>query len=104
MSKSLIIKNILEEELERNSRMTKRYKKELEHLPRGSIVKRKIGNNEYCYLSYRENNKVISKYIGKINEIDISELQKELNKRKDIENILKKLKIEKDDIEKMLKV
>ena len=36
-----------EEELDRNIRMKKRYKEELEILPKGSLLLRKIGNQEY---------------------------------------------------------
>ena len=50
------------DELERNHRLVARYEKELETLPKGSIIKRKIGNQEYSYLNYRNGERVISKF------------------------------------------
>lgn len=103
ISKSTVIKGVLEEELERNERMTKRYQIELRNLPKGSIVKRKIGNQEYYYLSYREKKKVIAKYIGKAESVDVAELQAKLDKRKYIMGVLKSLKQEEKEIKSALK-
>ena len=103
VSKSTVIKGVLEEELERNERMTRRYKQELEKLPKGSIVKRKIGNQEYYYLSYREKTKVIAEYIGKPETINIEQLQSQLDKRKHIMAVLKTLKQEEKEIKAALK-
>ena len=52
--KSDVVKAVFQDELERNRRLTARYEKELETLPKGSVFKRKIGNKEYLYLNYRE--------------------------------------------------
>jgi sRNA-binding regulator protein Hfq len=53
-----IIKGVLREELENSLRMKRDYERELEKLPRGSLIKKKIKGHEYYYLVLRENGKV----------------------------------------------
>lgn len=98
-----VIHGVLEEELDRNIRMKKRYNEELEKLPKGSLLLRKIGNQEYYYLKYRENRKNIAKYIGKKNEIDVQELEEKIKKRKHLEEVLKNLNQEENEIKKALR-
>ena len=102
-AESTIIRGVLEEELERNSRMKKRYMDEIEQLPKGSVMLRKIGNQEYYYLKYRENKKIISKYIGRKNEINIKEIKEKIQKRKHVEGVLKNLSVEEKEIIKALR-
>lgn len=101
--KSEVIKAVFQDELERNQRLIARYEKELESLPKGSVFKRKIGNHEYLYLNYRDGEKVISKFLGKMDEFNIQELQLQLDKRKEYKALLKKLKIEQKELLKAIK-
>lgn len=101
--KSDVVKAVFQDELERNQRLVLRYEKELELLPKGSIFKRKIGNQEYLYLNYREGKKVISKFLGKIEEFNSDKLQVQLNKRKEYKQLIKKLKLEQKELLKALK-
>jgi len=98
-----VIKGVLEEELERNRRMKSRYVLELEKLPKGSIFIRNIGNQEYCYLKYRENGKIIAKYLGNKKTIDIGKLNELIIERKHIESVIKRLLDEEKEIEKVIK-
>ncbi|MFI3171692.1 MAG: hypothetical protein R3Y24_17530 [Eubacteriales bacterium] len=102
-SKSTVIYGVMIEELERNHRMKERYLLEIETLPKGSLVVRKIGNQEYCYINYRKNRKVISQYIGKKEIINIDEWKKKINKRKHLERVIKDLQEEEKQIRKILK-
>lgn len=61
----MVIKSVLREELKNSIRMKSRYKKELSLLPRGSIIKKKIGIHYYYYLVYRDRGKVKFVYKGK---------------------------------------
>lgn len=97
--KSSVLRAVLEEELDRNVRMLLRYKEELEKLPKGTIVKRVINEQQYYYLSYRRDKKVVTKYLGNVADTDITDLQKQLDERKHIKNIIKKLNQEKKEIE-----
>lgn len=101
--KSDVVKAVFQDELERNQRLLLRYEKELEILPKGAIFKRKIGNQEYLYLNYREGKKVISKFLGKIEDFNSDELQTQLNKRKEYKQLIKKLKLEQKELLKALK-
>ena len=101
--KSEIIRSVFLDELERNKRMVARYEKECESLPKGSIFKRRLGKQEYFYLNYREGQKVISKFLGKANCYDITELQQKLVRRKELMSLLKKLKNEMKELEKEVK-
>ncbi len=101
--KSEVIKAVFQDELERNQRLVARYEKELESLPKGSVFKRKIGNHEYLYLNYRDGEKVISKFLGKMDEFNIQELQLQLDKRKEYKALLKKLNIEQKELLKAMK-
>ncbi|MBQ8293213.1 MAG: hypothetical protein IJX78_05385 [Bacilli bacterium] len=80
--------------------MIEEYTKELNELPKGSITKKYLKNNYYYYLTYRNNSKVITKYLGKDNE-NIIKVKEQLLRRKQIEHILKKLNEEKNKINKM---
>lgn len=101
--KSSVLRAVLEEELDRSVRMLARYKEELEKLPRGTIVKRPINEQQYYYLSYRVEKKVVTKYIGNASDTDISELQQQLARRKHIKEIIKKLKQEQKEIESAIR-
>ena len=100
--KSSVIEGMLLEELERNRRIFKRYQEELDKLPKGSIIKRKKNEEIYCYLHYREANKVVSKYIGKMSAIDIIDLEKQIQKRKNIRVIMQKLKVEEKELTRIV--
>lgn len=56
---SVIIKGILEDELERNKRMLKTYMDKYEALRKGSIFVRTKGSGQYCYLNYRDGSRVL---------------------------------------------
>lgn len=101
--KSEMVKAVFQDELDRNLRLVSRYEKELELLPKGSIFKRKIGNQEYLYLNFREGKKVISKFLGKTEDFNAGELQTQLDKRKEYKQLLKRLKIEQKELLKAIK-
>ena len=98
-----VIHGILEDELERNIRMQKRYLDEISKLPKGSIMLRQIGNKKYYYLKYRIDEKVITEYLGKYDEYDVSDIAEKISKRKYLENTVKNLKNENINILKALK-
>ncbi len=98
-----VIRSVLEEELERNNRMKKRYEDELQELPKGSIQLREIGKQEYYYLKFREENEVVSKYLGNKNNTIIDTLEEQIKKRKYLEGVIRDLNQEEKEIRKALK-
>lgn len=88
---------IVLDEYERNKKMIQCYEAEINKYPKGSIQKRK---NHY-YLCFRDDQqKVINKYI-KLS--DVENMKKLIQERKKNEEILKKLKVEKKELEYMLR-
>lgn len=100
---STVIKGILEDELDRSYRMLYTYEEKMLTLPKGSIFVRKRGTREYCYLNYRESNKVISKYIGSQDSDDVANIKRDIEERKRIAGLIKNIKIEIAEIRKALK-
>lgn len=96
---SSIIKNVLVEELERQKRLEQSYIKKIEELPKGAIFERIVGKKKYYYLNYREGNRVISKYI-KASEIE--EIKEQVERRKEIEDLLKNIRINIRSLEKVV--
>ena len=96
-----VIEGVLLEEKQRNLSMQESYKKELSSLPKGSIVIKKIGNKDYCYLKYREGKKVITKYAGQSSNLE--SLKNQIEKRKYFEDVLRKLDKEYKLISKVIK-
>ncbi|MFA9560431.1 hypothetical protein ACERII_24325 [Evansella sp. AB-rgal1] len=57
--------DMIEEEARRNQLMQQEYMNRINHLPKGSLVIKKVGNHEYYYLKYREGKKTLTDYIGR---------------------------------------
>lgn len=100
---SQIIRSVFLDELDRNKRLISRYEDEIKKLPKGSIFKRKKGNSEYFYLNFRNGTKVISQFLGKTDNYDIMDLQNKIKYRNELVQLVKKLKVEKKELEKVLK-
>lgn len=98
-----MIRIMLKDEYDRTLRMIEIYRDELQKYPIGSPVIRKHSNNSYMYLAYRDNGKVINKYIGNINSEKVKRLEKDLMKRKYLSDVLSKMEFERKEIEICLK-
>ena len=69
------------------------YEKQLAELPKGSLRVKKRNDREYFYLAYRHENKVISRYVGN-DKSKLGELIERIERRKNIENLLRAIKKE----------
>ena len=87
-----ILLSVLREELANSQRMQKRYEEELAGLPRGSLVKRVIKGNEYCYLVYPQDGKVRSDYKGKASPEEIVKYRDAKRRRAQYRKQLSKVK------------
>lgn len=83
-----ILKGILKESLDYYLDLNDRLKARLKDLPRGSILKRRIGRHDYFYLKVREGIKVRSQYLGKKKPVDI---EKGLKERRLLKHQLKEV-------------
>ena len=70
----MAIKELLKEELGNSLRMARDYQRELAKLPRGCIVKKRIGRHAYFYVAFREKERVRFLYKGR--KMDEQELAK----------------------------
>jgi hypothetical protein len=84
-----ILKGILKESLDYYLDLEKRLKFRLGELPRGSILKRKIGRKDYYYLKLRDGDRVESRYLGKERPAG---LEKSLAERRLIQRQIKEVR------------
>lgn len=97
-----VIIGVLKEEFERLMHLSKKYRKEISKLPKGSISIKKQDDRNYVYLAYRENGKVYFKYIGKDSSKQMNELSEKIKLRRKYEGLLKETKKDLKEIERAL--
>ena len=95
-----VLSVLITKEENRNRNMIAEYTRELETLPKGSVKAKTINGNVYYYLVFRNGNKIVSKYIGK-DEESIAIIREQILRRKQVEEIIKRLMEEKKQIEKL---
>ena len=98
-----MLKEMLREEHERNQNMQAVYRAEIERLPRGSVVIKKSGNKEYCYLQYRDSDKVVSQYVGHADKHN-DRLIGQVEERREYERLLRRLRDEEKYLQKALRL
>lgn len=101
---SMKIKDIVTKELEKNQMKQSVFKEEINELPTGTLVRVKGKSNVYVYLKHREGTSVVSKYVGKENDMIVSKIEMDIRRRKALELKLKELQEEAETMLKMLKV
>ena len=88
------LKGILSESKEYYLDVKSKIEKRLSQLPKGSIKERNIHNGIYYYIQFRQDNKVIQKYLGKEKPKDLIAQIKERNKLKmELKKVNEALKI-----------
>lgn len=97
-----VIKSVILDEYDRNKRMQQTYEQELATLPRGSITRKRINGRDYYYWMYRKNGKVFNQYISKKNN-NIDDLLKQVERRRQLEKLVRSLKKEQSEMERYLK-
>jgi hypothetical protein len=85
-----VILDLLVAESRKNLQIQRELENNISSLPRGSIKERKVKDKTYYYLAYRQNKKVINKYIG-VEPLEAKKLSRLILKRKAFENQLKQL-------------
>ena len=95
------LRGILEEECNRLQELAEVYKDKISNLPKGHISIKRINNNEYAYLSFREKDKIRSTYIGKPSSEKADKMKERIEKRKEYRS---KLKVVKNKIKQLQKI
>ena len=99
---SLLTEAIAQEQ-RRIAWMISKYETELSSLPKGVLITKSIKGNQYYYLQYRDGKKTVSKYIGRQSD-KVEELQKQIDRRRYIQLMLKILHEEYATAQKMMEV
>ena len=97
-----VIHGMLKEEKARNLELQDIYSREIESLPKGSIMLKRISGKDYYYLKYWKNNKARMDYLGK-DEALVEKIRFETKRRKHLQGVIKRLKIEYKEICKIVK-
>lgn len=97
-----IIKDVLTEEHDRLKKLKQKYIQEIQLLPKGAITKKIRKNSFYLYLTYRENKKVISKYIGNWESEKVKSVIDKIEQRRLLEDKLKKVYNNLKELERVL--
>ncbi|MCK5160358.1 MAG: hypothetical protein KAQ99_02170 [Candidatus Aureabacteria bacterium] len=96
-----ILNGILKEELNRLKNLKKIYERKLNKLPKGCLVRKKIKGHIYYYLNYRDGSKGIFKYLGRLDNGALSEINNNINERRKLRKLYIQLK---KDIVKLGKI
>lgn len=99
-----VIKSVVLEENARLHTLIELYKRKISQFPKGSIVKKKRGNQFFCYLSYREAGKVKSDYIGRVNSVKVQELESKIEQRRKYERLRKETYVNIADMKGLVRV
>ena len=91
----------IQKEKKRIDYMLASYQKQLDELPKGSVVSKVAGKNVYYYLKYRDGKKVHTDYLGKDGE-KVDAIRASLEKRRHVETMISNLRAEQAIANKVL--
>lgn len=95
-----ILDSVLQEEYERSERMKSAIESELNELPKGYVSTKKIAGKSYYYLQQRNKMKIIGTYIP---PEELSEIKKQIDRRKQLEESIRELKANMKKIKRVIK-
>ena len=95
-----VLTGTVSKESKRIEYMIKRYREIKSSLPKGTISPKKIGNQTYYYLKYRDGDRIVSDYTHKEDLDNLTEL---IEHRKHTELMIRTLKAELAEAKRLLK-
>ena len=99
-----VLKGVLIEELERNLQKQRVFSNELAKYPKGSLVVVKIHGDKYLYRKYRDGDKIISIYVGPINNEEAKKAYADREKHLKLKQDIKDLKEEEKKLRKAIDI
>lgn len=99
-----IFKEVVKEEIERQEKKILFYSNESQKLNPGTLFIRKIGGNSYAYSKRKINGKVISKYLGSINDKETIKRIEEIKEYKRLKSNLMEAKKELSILKRTLRL
>ena len=100
MKMSFMLRTV-QREKEHIDHMLAAYRRQLDELPKGSVIAKSAGQNVYYYLKYRSGKKVFTDYWGKDGE-KVQTVRAALDKRRHIEAMIAHLQSEQSLANKVL--
>lgn len=98
-----IIWSVLEEEENRLTSLVAFYEAKLSEYPKGYLSAKKRGSGVYMYLTYREGERVVSRYMGKERSEAVQEAERQITERKKVVQQLQGLKKSLKEVKRALK-
>ena len=95
-----ILDNVLYEEITKLSAKISTMEQDLQNLPKGCIYIRKGKNEMYVYRKWREDEKILSEYLGKLSS---SKTLSKIEKVNEYKLMFQKLKKEKQNLKELKK-
>lgn len=96
-----LVEDIIRQEKKRIEVMIISYEDQMHKLPKGTLVRKQKGINQYYYFTYRVGKTVVSEYMGKYSE-RIIELMSQITQRRHLEQMLRELHTEMKIVKKVL--
>jgi len=87
-----LIKGVLAEELANSQKLAVNYRKALNALPAGALVKKIIKGRVFWYLAKRQGSRVVFLYKGKLSPKEIEHYQSAMSSRKKYRKLLSDVK------------
>lgn len=84
------LQSVLKEELRRLERLCHKYRAKIAKFPKGSISDKDRSGRPYAYLAYRDNGRIVFKYLGGARTEKVMKIREKIKSRKRFESLLKK--------------
>ncbi len=97
-----VVQHILNEELERLEGLARKYQRDINNLPKGSLSKKRRNGKTYIYRAYRENDKVKFDYIGRESSEAVREAVQQREQRQKYIGDLRRIKKDIKEIKRTL--
>jgi len=97
------MQGVLKEEYQRLKFLEKRYLQEIAKLPKGSLQEKRIKGVVYPYWVSSHQSKVRYRYVGNLSESKLKQLKEQLALRKKYQALLKDVRQNKKQIEKIIR-
>jgi len=98
-----IVKSILSEELERLRALGNKYRDYVSQYPKGSISYKRRASGVYAYLAFRQENRVVFKYVGPEKSDQVLKLKENVRLRQVHQKKLQSIVKDIIKLEKLLK-
>lgn len=98
-----VVKGVLQEEFERSLALKRKYEAKLDEYPQGYLLARKRSGSVYYYLSYREGERILQKYLGLLSPEEVKKYKDQMKDKQALKRQLAEVKANIKYLERLLK-